>query len=401
MKTLVGYKVELDPNNVQSSALLQHAGAARFIYNWGLEQRIALWASEKKSTDAMKQHKELNLLKKSAFSWLYTVSKAAPQEALRDLDKAFKNFFRRVKQGVSDPGFPKFKSRHISENHFRLTGSIKIQDKYIQLPRIGKVKLKEIGYIPNSASIKSASIRQQAGRWYVSCLMEKEIVPQELTADVIGVDLGIKTLAVCSNGQVFENPKSLKKKEEKLKRLQRELSRRNKGGKNRIKSKKKLQKVHKDISNIRNDNLHKVTTGIVRAKPSTIVIEDLAVKNMVKNHKLAKSVSDASFGEFRRQLEYKCTWAGINLVVANRFFPSSKMCSGCGQINDSLKLSDRVYNCDCGISLDRDLNASYNLRNYFTDSLSGINAFGDGKVHGRLRDQVAVCELGNKQGMVA
>jgi putative transposase len=399
MKTLVGYKVELDPNNVQATSLLQHAGAARFIYNWGLEQRISLWASEKKSTDAMKQHKELNLLKKSVFSWLYTVSKAAPQEALRDLDKAFKNFFRRIKQGSAEPGFPKFKSRHTNGNHFRLTGSIKVEGNYIQLPRIGKVKLKETGYIPNGESIKSVSVRQQAGRWYISCLIEKEIKQYTLTDEVIGVDLGIKTLAVCSDGLIFENPKALNKKEEKLKRVQRELSRRNKGGMNRTKSKKKLQKVHKDISNIRNDNLHKVTTAIVRTKPSTIVIEDLAVKNMVKNHKLAKSVSDASFGEFRRQLEYKCTWAGINLVIANRFFPSSKMCSGCGQINDSLKLSDRVYSCDCGISLDRDLNASYNLRNYFTDSLSGINAFGDGKVH--AMKQVAVVELGNKQEMVA
>lgn len=396
MKIHQSHKVELNPNNKQLSLLRQHAGAARFAYNWGLARRIELYEKEKKSIGAVAQHRELVSLKKTDLVWMYEVSKCAPQEALRDLDKAYKNFFRRIKKGET-PGFPKFKSRHRGENSFRIYRAKLSKDgNHIQLPRIGKIRLKETGYIPKGFHILSATVSEQAGRWFVSCLIDKEIIqPPALTNQVLGIDLGIKTLATCSDGSVFENPKALKQKEEKLKRVQRELSRRQKGSQNRLKSKRKLQHIYFDISNIRKDAIHKATTQIVKTKPSVVVIEDLHVAGMKRNHKLAKAVSDASMGEFRRQLEYKCLWSGIHVVVADRFFPSSKMCSSCGAIKQDLTLSDRVYECECGLKIDRDLNASINLRN--TVSSTGINAYGDGKVHAGEIQQVTVDEVGNKQ----
>ncbi|HRR48728.1 MAG TPA: transposase [Bacteroidales bacterium] len=369
MEILRAYKVELDPNNVQRTALLKHAGAARFAFNWGLARRKQEYEETGKSSNAIEQHRQLNALKPTEFPWMYEVSKCVMQEALRDLDKAYQNFFRRVKAGEK-PGFPKFKSRKSGVGSFRLTGAIRVENSRIRLPRIGWLRLKEHGYIPTEGiHILSATVTESAGRWFVSVQCKREIESAQAMGEPVGVDLGIKNLAVTSDGQRFENPKPLKKAQAKLRRLQRELSRRKKGGKNREKTRQKIAKVHQRITNIRRDALHKVTSAIVaktkpdNERPSVIVLEDLNVSGMLANHCLAQAINDVGFAEFRRQVKYKSLWYGSELLLADRFFPSSRICRYCGCINSELKLSDREWTCDCGAVLDRDLNAAINLKN--------------------------------------
>ncbi len=392
MEILRAYKVEIDINNKQRSLLVQCAGVARWAFNWGLARRKEEYESTGKSSNAIEQHRQLNALKATEYPWLYNYSKCIPQEALRDLDRAYQNFFRRVEAGEK-PGFPKFKSRKNGIGSFRLTGAIRVTETHIKLPRIGWLKLKERGYIPTDGiHILSVTVSESAGRWFVSVQCREDIETIAATGEPIGVDLGIKELAVTSDGRRFENPKPLKKAQRKLKRLQRELSRRKKGGKNREKTRKKIAKTHQRIANIRRDTLHKVTSAITAKtkpdseRPSVIVLEDLNIAGMVKNHCLAQAISDVGFAEFRRQLEYKSVWCGSDLIIADRFFPSSRLCRHCGCINSELKLSDRVWTCDCGAVLDRDENAAINLKNliYRTVSSTGTslraNAYGDGRL---------------------
>ncbi len=349
--------------------MAQCAGVARWAFNWGLARRKEEYETTGKSSNAIEQHRQLNALKATEYPWLYNYSKAIPQEALRDLDKAYQNLFRRVKAGEK-PGFPKFKSRKNGIGSFRLTGAIRISETHIKLPRIGWLRLKERGYIPTSGvHILSVTVSESAGRWFVSVQCRQEIDVTQATGEPIGVDLGIKDLAVTSDGQRFENPKPLKKAYAKRKRLQRELSRRKKGGKNREKTRKKIAKAHQSIANICRDTLHKVTSAITAKtkpdseRPRVVVIEDLNITGMVKNHHLAQAISDVGMGEFRRQMTYKAKWYGVELLVADRFFPSSRLCRFCGWINSELKLSDREWTCGCGAVLDRDLNAAINVRN--------------------------------------
>lgn len=376
------YKVELDPNNKQRSLLARSVGCARFAYNWGLARRIELYKSEKKSTTAVNQHKELCTLKKSEYPWMYEVSKCAPQEALRDLEKAYKNFFGRCKKG-GKPGFPKFKSKHRSKDSFRIsTGSIYVTKSSVTLPKIpGTLRLKEKGYIPtDTVKYNSFTVSKEAGRWFLSVQCVEDIPePSAPPTAVHGVDLGVKTLATVSDGTTYDNPKYYRKLERTLNRVQRERCRRIKGSSNRLKSVNSLQKIHYRIRNIRRDSLHKMTSNLVKTKPGLIVLEDLSVKGMLKNHKLAKSISDASFSEVRRQVEYKANWYGSEVIFVDRFFPSSKLCSSCGTLKEDLTLGDRVYKCDCGLSIDRDLNAALNLKRYgeFHRSLSNQKACGE------------------------
>lgn len=363
-----GYKVEVDVTNKQCSLLRECAGVARWAFNWGLARRIQEYKETGKSSNAIDQHRQLNVLKCAEYAWLYNYSKCIPQEALQDLDRAYQNFFRRVKQGKV-PGFPKFKSRKNGIGSFRLTGQIHIKNTHIKLPRIGWVRLKEHGYIPTAGiHILSATVSESAGRWFVSvhCREELDITPA--TGEPVGVDLGIKELAVVSDGRRFENPMPLKRAQKQLKRLQRELSRRKKGGKNREKTRQRLACAHKRVANIRRDTLHKVTTAIVAKtkpsseRPSAIVLEDLAVAEMLRNHLFARAIMDVGFAEFRRQIGYKSAWYGSDLILADRFFPSSRVCRFCGTVNTTLKVSDRTWVCGCGAEHDRDLNAAINLR---------------------------------------
>ena len=359
--SLRAYRVELDPNNRQRTALLNHAGAARFVWNWGLERRIEEYETNKKTPSAFDQINELVKLKKSGeLAWLYEASKCVPQNVLQNLDLAFKSFFRNVRQGKK-PGFPKFKSRNRGVGGFKLNENITVTEKRIRLPFIGWIKLKQGNYIPNG-KYKSAMVTEHAGHWFVSVLQERVCAAPKSSGSAIGVDLGINHLAVTSDGEFFENPKPLKGNLKKLQRQQRQLSRKEKGSRNREQvCVGRVARTHYRIACIRRDALHKVTTYLAKSH-SLIAVEDLNVQGMMQNHCLARAISDVGLSEFVRTLEYKCHWYGSHLVFIDRWLPSSKTCSNCGHVKESLALSERVFRCEvCGMVLDRDLNAALNL----------------------------------------
>jgi putative transposase len=387
LKVVRGYKTELDLSNEQRTACLKHAGASRFAYNWGLARSKEAYRTAGKRPTAIDLHRELNALKQTDYPWMYETSKCAPQEALRDLEKAYKNFFRRVelkKQGQwrGKLGFPKFKKRSKAIGSFRVTGSIKVFSDAVQLPRLGRLCLHEHDFIPTEGKILSATVSEQAGRWFVSVQMEVEQEkPTPTATSAIGVDLGIKALATMSEGTRADNPRALKHASARLRRLERQKSRRKLGSKNRKKTCKKLAKQHARVANIRKDASHNLTTDLCK-NHALVGIEDLHVAGMLKNHKLAQAVSDSNFGEIRRQLEYKASWYGVHLVAINRWFPSSQLCSSCGWKNEDITLADRVFIChECGLVIDRDLNAAINILNEAlrtTGSFSESDAYGQG-----------------------
>lgn len=378
MKIYRAYKTQIKPNNSQLTHLRQAVGNARFSYNWALSIKKTALESSSPIPNAIELHRKINVLKKSELDFLYLSSKCVTQEALRDCDKAFQNFFREIKKKNKKVGFPKFKSKKNDKQSFRLTGTIKVLDGYIQLPRLGKIKLFEKDYLPKDSKILSATVSKRADRWFVSIQVEEEYKEKSQGNGTIGVDLGIKTLATCSDGTTYENPKALKKNLKKLKRKQRQLSRKKKGSKNREKAKNKLSKLHYRISNIRKDCLHKATSEIIQ-KNNVIILEDLKISNMIKNHKLAQAISDVGMYEFKRQVEYKSIWNRRLVIYADQYFPSSRQCSCCGHKKDKLGLGERTYSCsNCGMNMDRDLNAAKNLEQLYTPSSGEIYAFGDG-----------------------
>jgi putative transposase len=364
------YKTELAPNNVQRTLLLKSAGTARFAFNWGLAKRQDQFEQTGKSSTCLALRRELNSIKRTEFPWMMEVSKCCPQEALIDLETAYQRFFK----GVS--GHPTFKSKKNGAGSFTFSYNIQVGSDRIKIPRIGDVRLKEKNYLPVDQHVLSATVSEHVGRWFVSVLTREEIKNPENNGSVVGVDLGINHLATVSDGNVFDNPKALRCNERKLKRLQRSLSRKKKGSSNRKKARQRVAKIHDRIANIREDAIHKITTQLAKTK-SVLVIEDLNISGMMRNHKLAKAISDASFEEFRRQLEYKAKWYGSRVVVAGRWFPSTKKCSVCGNVKE-MELSDRVYTCPvCGNEMDRDLNASKNLESVAVSSTETLNACGE------------------------
>lgn len=359
------HKFELDPNNVTRTLLFKHAGAARFAWNWSLARRIERFKTQEgkaKFTNAIEEHKALNELKGTEFPWMYEVSKCAPQEALRNLDKAFKSFWARRKEGV---GFPKFKKKHVSKDSFRLTGAIEVQSRYVKLPRLDTLRTKEKISGRVTGRILSATVSREADRWFVSFNTVEDVQdPVPITSPRVGIDFGVKTFATLSDGSKVESPRPLKTSLKRLARAQRQHARKVKGSNNRRKSAQRLAKIYARISHVRKDFVHKFTTGLAKTK-SCIVVEDLNVKGMTKNHTLAKSISDQGWGEARRQLEYKAVWYGSKLLVADRFFPSSKLCSECGLKREKLSLDVREWSCEgCGVVHDRDVNAAMNLESY-------------------------------------
>lgn len=390
------YKTELDPNNVQRTSLVRHAGVARFAYNWGLrrkkEVRILnmLPVSRIKTPTFVDLSRELNRLKKTSFSWMYESSKCAPQCALQNLDRAYKNFFEgRAK-------FPKFKSRKKGIGSFRLTGRIQVFNNHIQLPRLGRIRLKERGYLPTEGvHILSATVSERAGKWFVSLNVKEKIKIPENGGPRAGVDVGISHLATVSDGTIIENPKALQRYKRKLRRLQKAASRKKLGGMNRRKANRMVARCHFKIANIRRDALHKATTMLAKTK-SVIAVENLSVENLMKNHHLAKSLADASFGEFKRQLEYKAEWYGGRVVEAGRSFPSTKRCSACGAVKNEMPLSERMYKCEyCGFEADRDLNAALNLETVAASWVETLNAFKRWEFHA-VR-QVPTDEIGTER----
>lgn len=350
------FKTELHLNNKQRTLIGKHAGVARHAYNWGLATCIELHEKGEKRPSAITLHKRLVAEVKSQNEWYYEVSKCAPQQALRDLERAFTNFFT-----VKIRGFPRFKKKGVNDS-FYLEGNIQIKGNQIKLPRIGWVKTYE-KFLP-PILIKSHSnvtISRQADKWFISYKVDAEPQPIDHPKGCVGVDLGVKTLATLSNGMTFPSVKAYRKDKKKLASLQRNVSRKVKGSNNRKKAIKKLAKAHYQVACIRQDATHKLTSYLAK-NHSEVVIEDLNVSGMLKNHRLAQAIADGGFYEFRRQLEYKCQWYGSQLTVVERFYPSSKTCSDCQEVKKDLKLSDRTFICpSCGFFLDRDLNAAINL----------------------------------------
>ena len=396
------YKTELDLNNQQITACKKHAGAARWAYNWGLRRKQEAYRTTGASPSAIELYRELNALKRTDVHWMYEVSKCAPQEALRHLDRAFDGFFRRVKlqqagQYRGKLGYPRCKSKKKGLGSFRLTGTIVIFPDAIQLPRLGRLRLKERGYLPLTGTagghVLSASVSEQAGHWYVSVQVEQEhAVPvMPVTSGpiggIVGVDLGVKTLATLSDGTRIPNPRPLKRRLRKIKRLHRAVSRKRKGSQNRKKAARRLGNEYRKVGHQRANTLHQVTTMLAKTK-AVIVIEDLYVAGMLKNHHLAQAITDVGFAEFRRQLTYKAAWYGSRVVVVSRWKPSSKTCSGCGWVDAELTLADRRFQCQnptCGLVLDRDLNAAINLAQLAGSSSESQNACGGGSA-GRRRE---------------
>lgn len=362
MKVNCSYRYELDPNVQQRTLLVKHAGAARFAYNWGLAQRIALYQQTKTSTNAIEQHRELNRLKKTQYPWLYEVSKCAPQEALRDLDRAFANFFRGLKTG-RHVGFPRFRKKG-RDDRFRLTGAIRVMGRAVQLPRLGRIRLKEEPQV--QGRILSATVSREADRWYVSLTVDRDLPdPEPVRGPAIGIDVGLHHFAtvVGDDGTVakVEAPRPLQRTLRLLRRRQRQHSRKRNGSKNRRKSALRLARLHRRVRNIRRDFLHKLTTRLAKTK-SVIVVEDLNVSGLLQTPHLARHIADSGWGEFRRMLAYKCPWYGSQLLVANRYYPSSKTCSACGHVLEALPLDAREWDCPvCGTHHDRDVNAAQNL----------------------------------------
>ena len=374
MKINKAYRYELKPNVQQRILLAKHAGVARFAYNWGLKQRIDLYEKEKVATNAIEQHRILNSLKVQEFPWMYAVSKCAPQESLRDLDRAFQNFYRGLKQG-KQVGFPKFKKKGIHDS-FRLTGTIKVEEKSVQLPRLGIMRLKECSQV--EGRILSATLSRKADRWYVSLTVELEIeVPKSLESAPLGLDLGLSAFVTTSEELKIVPPKPLNKAIKKLRRLSKQHSRKKIGSNNRKKSSLKLARHHRKVNNQRIDFQHKLSTTLAKTK-SVLIVEDLDVKKMLQSRKLNRHISDVGWSGFLGMLEYKTQWYGSALIKACRYYPSTKMCSHCGHIEEKLTLDIREWTCcRCKKEHDRDINAAKNLLKLYTGSSPGINACGD------------------------
>ena len=376
-------KVMLVPNNVQNSKMFQYAGAARFAYNWALAREKENYEKGNKFISDSELRKEFTRLRNSdEYAWLQNVSNNVTKQAIKDACAAYKNFFKGLQK------YPRFKSKKRSMPKFYQDNiKIKFTDTHVKFEgfssskkvnkqKLNWVRLAEHGCIPTDVKYMNPRISFEGLNWWISVCVEFPDCKEALSDEGIGIDLGIKDLAICSDANKYKNinkSKTIKKLEKRKRRLQRSVSRKyeqnKKKGKycktcNIVKNEKLLLKVNHRLTNIRKNYLNQSTSEIVNRKPRFICIEDLNVSGMMKNRHLAKAVQEQGFFEFRRQLEYKCKDNGIQLIVADKFYPSSKLCSCCGKIKKDLKLSDRTYRCDCGNVIDRDFQASLNLKAY-------------------------------------
>jgi putative transposase len=361
---IISHKIALEPREAQRSYFARACGTARFAYNWALaEWKQQYLAGEKPSEGSLRR--KLNSIKDEQFPWMREVTKNAPQQAIRNLGTAFKNFF------AGTGKYPRFKKKGQHDSFRADNGqdkqhpdAVEVNGKRVKLPVIGWVKMREV--LRFDGKIKSAVVSRTADRWFVSLTVEIEhVAPIRKNHAVVGVDLGIKALATLSDDTPpIDSPKALRRNLNRLQRLSRSLSRKVKGSANHLKAKAKLARLHARIANIRNDALHKLTTDLVK-RFDTIGIEDLNVRGMMANRHLARAIADVGMSEFRRQLTYKATMHGTRIVVADRWFPSSKRCSNCGHLHADLTLSDREWRCEaCGLLHQRDRNSAINLKNF-------------------------------------
>jgi putative transposase len=365
---LIAHRIALDLNNIQATYMARAAGTARFAYNWALgewKKQYDAWKADntlpKPSQYSLRR--QLNAIKGEQFPWMLAVTKNAPQMAIIQLGQAFQNFF------AGRACYPKFRKKGVHDRFTLTNDQFDTDASRIRIPNLGWVRMRET--LRFAGKIMSATVSRTADRWYVSIAVDmpdSAHLPKAENQGVAGVDLGVSALATLSTGEVIPGPKPHKALLGRLRRLSRGLSRKIKGSANRRKAKEKLAKVHARIAAIRSDALHKLTTDLTR-RFHAIGIEDLNVRGMIRNRHLARSIADMGFFEFRRQLEYKAMMRGRQVVVADRFYASSKICSACGQKVDALPLSVREWVCPvCGVAHDRDVNAAINLKNVAVSS---------------------------------
>jgi putative transposase len=365
LKTILkAYKYRIYPNKQQIELINKTIGCCRFVFNYYLSTKIELYKSEQKSLTYNSCANDLKNLK-IQYNWLKEVDSISLQQSLKDLDKAYQNFFRRVKQGET-PGFPKFKSKKNSKQSYRtqyINNNIQIINNKIKIPKLGMVKFansRSFNGKINSCTISKTNI----DKYFVSILIEEQIQELISTNNYIGFDLGLKEFLITSDKEVINNPKILFQYENKLVKLQRQLSRKKIGSNRYKKHSKKIAKLHEKIKNIRNDFLQKLSTLIIKEN-QLIISEDLSVINMVKNHNLAKSISDVSWSEFTRMVNYKSIWHDRIYHKIDKYFPSSQLCNCCGFKNEEVKdLSIREWICpNCNTRHNRDENAAINILN--------------------------------------
>ncbi|MDC0761406.1 transposase [Brevibacillus sp. AG] len=364
---ILAKKVRLKPIAEQEKQLWKSAGTARWTYNWALARQEQNYQNGGKFLSDSVLRKELTQLKQThEYDWLYDVSNNVTKQAVKDACEAFKKYFKKL------AGKPRFKSRkHIKPSFYNDNVKLKVKNDRVLIEKIGWVTTAE--KLPTNVKYTNPRVFFDGKYWYLSVGIEQEVEKPILTHEVIGIDVGIKHLAICSNGMLFKNINyfhAVKKAERRLSRLQRNVSLKyemNKEGNrfvktsNIVKVENAIRLLHRRLANIRNNHIHQATNAIVKTKPGIVVMETLNIKGMMKNRHLSRAISQQKLYEFKRQIQYKCEKYGIRFMEADKWYPSSKTCSECGQINRDLRLSDRIFKCQCGLEVDRDLNAAINL----------------------------------------
>lgn len=378
------HKIKLNPNKAQEVYFARACGVARHAYNWALaEWKRQYEAGEKPSEAALRR--QYNATKLVEFPWALEVTKCAPQQAIKNAGTAYKNFFARLKKGASGrkTGYPKFKKKGVRDSFRADNGpqkkgesAVPVDGRHIKLPVIGWIRMRE--RVRFAGCIQATTISRAADGWYIAVLVETDDRLEAVAnLGAVGVDLGLKTFATLSTGEIVTGPKPHRAFSVRLRRLNKSLSRKTKGGANFRKAKTKLSKLHKRIADIRQDAIHKLSNRLA-TQFSVIGIEDLAVSGIVRNCHLARSVSDAGMREFRTQVEYKSAMTGAFVYTHPRYARSTKVCSGCGQLHDEIVLGVDTLHCDCGLSIDRDLNAALILKTAASSAVAACGEFGSG-----------------------